>query len=108
MQTSNNQSIATDKPVWFITGCSTGFGHEMAKQLLERDYKVVITARNKDDLSKFAGHDNALILKLDVTDQAQINAAVKAEMPIAATIYEILWEHLPAAEGFKKIETFLV
>ena len=37
-----------------------------------------------------------------------LNAAVKAEMPIAATIYEILWEHLPAAEGFKKIETFLV
>ena len=78
MQTSNNQSLTIDKPVWFITGCSTGFGHEMAKQLLEHDYKVVITARNKDDLSKFAGHDNALILKLDVTDQAQINAAVKA------------------------------
>ena len=78
MQTTNNQSLTIDKPVWFITGCSTGFGHEMAKQLLEHDYKVVITARNKDDLSKFAGHDNALILKLDVTDQAQINAAVKA------------------------------
>ena len=28
MQTSNNQTVATDKPVWFITGCSTGFGHE--------------------------------------------------------------------------------
>ena len=37
-----------------------------------------------------------------------LNTSVKAEMPIAATIYEILWEHLPAAEGFKKIETFLV
>ena len=78
MQITNNQSLTIDKPVWFITGCSTGFGQEMAKQLLEHDYKVVITARNKDDLSKFAGHDNALILKLDVTDQAQINAAVKA------------------------------
>ena len=78
MPAKNNQSLTIDKPVWFITGCSTGFGHEMAKQLLERDYKVVITARNKDDLSKFAGHDNALILKLDVTEQAQINAAVKA------------------------------
>jgi NADP-dependent 3-hydroxy acid dehydrogenase YdfG len=77
MQTSNNQSLTIDKPVWFITGCSTGFGHEMAKQLLEHDYKVVITARNTDDLKGFAGHDNALILKLDVTDQAQIDAAVK-------------------------------
>ena len=77
MQTSTNQSLIIDKPIWFITGCSTGFGHEMAKQLLEHDYKVVITARNTDDLKGFAGHDNALILKLDVTDQAQIDAAVK-------------------------------
>ena len=77
MQTSTHQSLTIDKPVWFITGCSTGFGHEMAKQLLEHDYKVVITARNTDDLKGFAGHDNALILKLDVTNQAQIDAAVK-------------------------------
>ena len=77
MLTTNNQSLTIDKPVWFITGCSTGFGHEMAKQLLQHDYKVVITARNTDDLKDFAGHDNALILKLDVTDQAQIDAAVK-------------------------------
>ena len=77
MQTTNNQSLTIDKPVWFITGCSTGFGHEMAKQLLQHDYKVVITARSTDDLKDFAGHDNALILKLDVTDQAQIDAAVK-------------------------------
>ena len=77
MQTTNNQSLTIDKPVWFITGCSTGFGHEMAKQLLQHDYKVVITARSTDDLKEFAGHDNALILKLDVTDQAQIDAAVK-------------------------------
>lgn len=77
MQTTNNQSLTIDKPVWFITGCSTGFGHEMAKQLLQHDYKVVITARSTDDLKDFSGHDNALILKLDVTDQAQIDAAVK-------------------------------
>ena len=78
MQTSNNQSLTVDKPVWFITGCSTGFGHEMAKQLLEHEYKVVITARNMDDLKGFSGHDNALILNLDVTNQAQIDAAIKA------------------------------
>jgi glycerol-3-phosphate dehydrogenase (NAD(P)+) len=37
-----------------------------------------------------------------------LNAEVKAEMPIAATIFEILWQNLPAAAEFKKIETFLV
>ena len=37
-----------------------------------------------------------------------MNESVKASIPIASAIYEILWEHLPAFEGFKKIETFLV
>lgn len=36
------------------------------------------------------------------------NQKVMAEMPIAKTIYEILWEHKPAAEGFRKIETILL
>jgi glycerol-3-phosphate dehydrogenase (NAD(P)+) len=37
-----------------------------------------------------------------------INKTVKAEMPISETIYNILWQHLPAEEGFKKIESILV
>jgi glycerol-3-phosphate dehydrogenase (NAD(P)+) len=37
-----------------------------------------------------------------------INQTVKADMPIAETIYKILWENLPAAKGFNEIETTLV
>jgi hypothetical protein len=29
-------------------------------------------------------------------------------MPIAETVYKILWENLPAREGFSKIESILV
>lgn len=36
------------------------------------------------------------------------NEALQANLPIADCIYEILWEHLPAEKGFKKIETILV
>ncbi|TDH19797.1 glycerol-3-phosphate dehydrogenase [Segetibacter sp. 3557_3] len=36
-----------------------------------------------------------------------INQKVGSEMPIAETIFKILWEHLPAGEGFNKIETIL-
>lgn len=36
------------------------------------------------------------------------NQGVQAIMPIASAIYEILWEHYSAADGFKKIEGFLV
>lgn len=37
-----------------------------------------------------------------------MNETVRAGIPIASAIYEILWEHVPAVQGFKKIETILV
>jgi glycerol-3-phosphate dehydrogenase (NAD(P)+) len=36
------------------------------------------------------------------------NQQVGAKMPIAKTVYDILWEHLPADEGFRKIEEILL
>ncbi len=36
------------------------------------------------------------------------NERVKAEIPVIAEIYKILWEHKPAKEAFKKIESLLV
>ncbi len=65
-------------PVWFITGCSTGFGKELAKLVLARGWRAVVTARKVEEIQELAaGHDaNALAVKLDVTDAAQISAAV--------------------------------
>lgn len=37
-----------------------------------------------------------------------INQKVKAEMPIAKTIYKILWNDLPADEGLEQIESVLL
>jgi glycerol-3-phosphate dehydrogenase (NAD(P)+) len=37
-----------------------------------------------------------------------INKEIGAEMPIAGTIYRILWENVKAREGFKQIEPYLV
>lgn len=37
-----------------------------------------------------------------------INETIKADMPIAETVYEILWKALPVKEGFEKIEPYLV
>ena len=37
-----------------------------------------------------------------------INKNILAEMPIADTIYKILWEHLSPVEGFREIEKTLV
>src|SRR5664280_378230 len=78
MATKNKKSAITEKPVWFITGCSTGFGRELATYVLERGYRTVVTARKPDEVKDPAALGEALVLKLDVTNQGQINAAIKA------------------------------
>jgi NAD(P)-dependent dehydrogenase (short-subunit alcohol dehydrogenase family) len=67
-----------DNPVWLITGCSTGFGRELAKLVLARGWRAVVTARDASKVADIAeGHaDRALVLPLDVTQPAQIDAAV--------------------------------
>jgi glycerol-3-phosphate dehydrogenase (NAD(P)+) len=37
-----------------------------------------------------------------------LNKEIRAEMPIAGTIYKILWENVKPADGFKQIEEVLV
>lgn len=71
-------TASNPKPVWFLTGCSTGFGRELARQLLDAAYPVVVTARKPEDLAEFSGRPGALVLRLDVTDPAQVKAAVDA------------------------------
>ena len=69
-----------DKPVWFITGCSTGFGREIARHVLGLGYRAAVTARDPSQIEDLAaGHDGrALVLKLDVTKPEEVAASVKA------------------------------
>jgi len=78
MNTQASQSIATEPPVWFITGCSTGFGLELARQAIARGHRTVVTARNPAKLEGFGATDNVLVLKLDVTEPSQVAAAIQA------------------------------
>jgi NAD(P)-dependent dehydrogenase (short-subunit alcohol dehydrogenase family) len=66
------------KQVWFITGCSTGFGRELAKYLLENGYRVVVTARNAEKVQDLVeiNSENAVSFNLDVTDKAQVQHVV--------------------------------
>jgi len=74
----NHQPIPSGKPVWFITGCSTGFGRELASQTLALGYRTVVTARQPEEVKTLASLGEALVLPLDVTDQAQTDQAVQA------------------------------
>lgn len=68
------------KKVWFITGCTSGFGNILCKQLLARGETVVATARKPElleDLKKLAKTANQLLtLRLDVTKNEDIRQAV--------------------------------
>jgi len=75
MTTIHGNSLATERPVWLITGCSTGFGREFAKQLLGSGYRTVVTARHPAQVGALAALGDALVLPLDVTDRAQIAVA---------------------------------
>jgi len=73
-----SKNLVTESPVWFITGCSTGFGLELAKVAIEQGYRTVVTARDPSKLEGFGATDNALVLKLDVTQPDQVAAAMQA------------------------------
>jgi NAD(P)-dependent dehydrogenase (short-subunit alcohol dehydrogenase family) len=65
---------------WLITGCSTGFGREIARAALEAGHSVVVTARRADAVQDFVDEfaDRTVAVALDVTDAGQVAAAVAA------------------------------
>jgi NAD(P)-dependent dehydrogenase (short-subunit alcohol dehydrogenase family) len=68
-----------DSKVWFITGCSKGFGRIWAEAALERGDKVAVTARDSATLAPLVEKygDSVLALGLDVQDMEADYAAVK-------------------------------
>lgn len=67
-------------PVWFITGCSTGFGAALAAEVLAGGGRAVVTARELGHLDELVqdGGERVLPVVLDVTKDDQISAAVAA------------------------------
>lgn len=67
----------TDR-VWLITGCSAGFGRELALAALAAGDRVMATARRPEQLADLvaAGDGRLRAAALDVTDVETIDAAV--------------------------------
>jgi NAD(P)-dependent dehydrogenase (short-subunit alcohol dehydrogenase family) len=67
------------KKVWLVTGAGRGMGVDIAKAALAAGDSVVATGRDLEKVSSALGrHDELLTVKLDVTDAAALDAAVKA------------------------------
>lgn len=58
-----------------ITGCSSGIGRATAERLAQRGWPVYATARDVGSIQDLAGR-GCKILRLDVTDEASMTAAV--------------------------------
>lgn len=61
---------------WFVTGASSGVGHELCICLIKRGYNVVAVSRHITDIK----HENCISLSCDVTDINEINSAINIGM----------------------------
>lgn len=60
-----------------VTGASTGIGRNLTETLAEAGYHVYAGARKEADLASLNAIDNVTAVRLDVTKQDQVNAAVE-------------------------------
>ena len=82
-----------------ITGCSSGFGLEIARAFLDRpDWTVVATMRTIRE-GILPASDRLRILPLDVTDSASIRHAVEAAGPVDVLVNNAGIGYLNALEG---------
>jgi NAD(P)-dependent dehydrogenase (short-subunit alcohol dehydrogenase family) len=66
-------------PIALVTGANRGLGREAARQLAERGYEVIVTARDEAKAREAAqAIDAARVLQLDVADSASIDRAAAA------------------------------
>jgi NAD(P)-dependent dehydrogenase (short-subunit alcohol dehydrogenase family) len=75
MSASNGNN---DTPVWFITGCSTGFGRELAGAVIDKGWRAVVAARDPASVADIVerAQGRAIAVPLDVTHTDQITSAI--------------------------------
>ena len=65
--------------IWLITGCSSGFGQEIALAAIKHGDKVVATARDPSKIqASIANH--AITAKLDVTSSDEVLKSVVGDI----------------------------
>ncbi len=74
-------SDTNKREVLLVTGAGRGMGKDIAKAALAAGYKTVATGRDIKKVTEAVGaSDNLLVLKLDVTNPDDAQAAVKATL----------------------------
>ena len=68
--------VAQDQKSILVTGASTGIGRHLAESLATAGYHVYAGARKDEDLAELGAIENITAVRLDVTKQDQVDAAV--------------------------------
>ncbi len=76
VQFSSLPAFAGDQKAVLITGASTGIGRNMAERLASEGYFVYAGARKDKDLAELDAIENIKAVRLDVTSQEDVDAAV--------------------------------
>ena len=76
LQVVPQQSFAGEGKAILVTGASTGIGRHLAEALAAEGYHVYAGARKDKDLAELNTIENVTAVRLDVTKQDQIDAAV--------------------------------
>jgi NAD(P)-dependent dehydrogenase (short-subunit alcohol dehydrogenase family) len=109
----------SNKKVWFITGAGRGMGLDIAKAALTAGYRVVATGRNTNKVAQAIGESaNLLVVRLDVTNPADAESAVKAAVDRfgridvlvnnAASFYAGFFEELTPEQIERQLSTSLI
>ncbi len=77
MNTSNN--TPTQQLSILITGCSSGIGYQVAKDLQQCGYQVIASARSQDDVERLR-QEGFFCLQLDLSNSQSIQSAFSAAM----------------------------
>jgi NAD(P)-dependent dehydrogenase (short-subunit alcohol dehydrogenase family) len=73
-----------------VTGASTGIGRHLTETLAENGYHVYAGARKDEDLAELDAIDNVTAIRLDVTSQEQVDAAVELVKKQGTGLYALV------------------
>jgi NAD(P)-dependent dehydrogenase (short-subunit alcohol dehydrogenase family) len=99
------QTATAESEQWvLVTGASTGIGRNLAETLAESGYHVYAGARSDEDLEALDAIDNITAVRLDVTKQDQVDAAVDMIQKSGTGLYGLV-NNAGVGGGGKVLET---